>query len=174
MTRVIIESPIGRLELAADDSALTHILFKAQGDPTPGAFPDVLERARQQLALYFAGKLTVFDLPLAPKGTPFQRAVWQALICIPYGQTTSYADLAARIDRPRAVRAVGAANGQNPIPIVIPCHRVIGRDGSLVGFGGGLDTKRRLLDLEQGRARLFEDADDATPDSPAAFGTRGV
>jgi methylated-DNA-[protein]-cysteine S-methyltransferase len=158
MPRVVIDSPIGRLELASNDAALTHIRFGAQGHPTPGRFPDVLERARHQLARYFDGTLTSFDLPLAPEGTPFQQAVWQALLDIPYGETTNYAALAARIDRPNAVRAVGAANGQNPIPIVIPCHRVIGKNGSLVGFGGGLETKRRLLDLEQGRARLFDSA----------------
>jgi methylated-DNA-[protein]-cysteine S-methyltransferase len=152
-----ISSPIGRLELISNGSALTRILFHAKSDPTPGAFPDVLERARRQLQQYFAGERTAFDLPLAPHGTPFQRAVWEALVGIPYGETTSYGDLAARIDRPTAVRAVGAANGQNPIPIVIPCHRVIGRNGSLVGFGGGLETKKRLLDLEQGRAALLFD-----------------
>jgi methylated-DNA-[protein]-cysteine S-methyltransferase len=103
-----------------------------------------------QLEAYFAGELRRFDLPLAPEGTPFQREVWSALTAIPYGETVSYGELARRLGRPAASRAVGAANGQNPIPIVIPCHRVIGADGSLTGFGGGLAIKRRLLDLEAG------------------------
>ncbi len=156
MDRAVIESPVGLLELASDGPVLTHILFHATGTPTRETLPDVLDRTRDQLNRYFAGALTTFDLPLDPRGTAFQRAVWQALTTIPYGETTSYAEIALRIDRPRAVRAVGAANGQNPIPIVIPCHRVIGKNGSLVGFGGGLETKRRLLDLERGRVGLFE------------------
>jgi methylated-DNA-[protein]-cysteine S-methyltransferase len=104
--------------------------------------------ARRQLAEYFAGHRRVFDLPLAPRGTPFQRAVWQALGTIPFGGTCSYADVAERIGRPGAARAVGAANGRNPIAIIVPCHRVIGRDGSLTGYAAGLARKRRLLDHE--------------------------
>lgn len=102
----------------------------------------------RQLADYFDGKLREFSVPLAPAGTPFQRTVWNALLEIPFGVTTTYGDIARLIGRPSAVRAVGAANGANPIPIIIPCHRVIGRDGSLTGYGGGIATKRLLLGLE--------------------------
>ncbi|MCA8974064.1 MAG: methylated-DNA--[protein]-cysteine S-methyltransferase [Planctomycetes bacterium] len=105
--------------------------------------------ARRQLAEYFAGRRREFELPLAPRGTPFQLEVWAALRTIPFGSTCSYADIAARIGRPNAVRAVGAANGRNPIAIIVPCHRVIGRDGSLTGYAGGLDRKRRLLQHER-------------------------
>jgi methylated-DNA-[protein]-cysteine S-methyltransferase len=105
-------------------------------------------KALAQLDAYFAGKLRRFELPLAAQGTSFQREVWSALTTIPYGETVSYRELAQRVSRPLASRAVGAANGRNPIPIVIPCHRVIGADGSLTGFGGGLEIKRRLLALE--------------------------
>ena len=108
------------------------------------AFTDL----RRQLAEYFRGERRTFEVRLAPEGTAFQRDTWSALATIPYGATISYAELARRVGRPRAVRAVGAANGANPLPIVVPCHRVIGADGSLTGFGGGLDTKRRLLELE--------------------------
>ena len=105
--------------------------------------------AKEQLRAYFASELQSFDLPLAPVGTEFQRAVWDALTQIPYGETCSYVDIARAVERPKASRAVGAANGQNPIPIIIPCHRVIGKSGALVGFGGGLSTKVKLLELEQ-------------------------
>jgi methylated-DNA-[protein]-cysteine S-methyltransferase len=105
---------------------------------------------RRQLDAYFAGRLRVFELPLAPQGTEFQRTVWDALLRIPYGETTSYGALARSLGKPEASRAVGLANGRNPIPIVIPCHRVIGSGGSLTGYGGGLDLKRRLLALERG------------------------
>jgi methylated-DNA-[protein]-cysteine S-methyltransferase len=104
----------------------------------------------RQLGAYFDGRLRTFSLPLAPVGTAFQTEVWRTLGTIPYGQTWTYTELAERIGRPAAVRAVGAANGRNPIPIIIPCHRVIGSSGKLVGFGGGLETKRALLGLEQG------------------------
>src|SRR5690606_32489233 len=110
-----------------------------------------------QLGAYFAGELQAFDLPLAPEGTPFQRTVWQALQSIPYGQTISYGELAQEIGRPTASRAVGAANGRNPLPIVIPCHRVIGGNGSLTGYGGGLRFKKALLSLERnGRIEVEE------------------
>jgi methylated-DNA-[protein]-cysteine S-methyltransferase len=108
----------------------------------------VLAAARAQLDAYFAGEITSFDLPLSPRGTPFQQRVWAALRDIPFGETTSYGELARRIGDPKAVRAVGAANGRNPLPLVVPCHRVIGADGSLVGFGGGMDRKRWLLQHE--------------------------
>jgi len=110
----------------------------------------VLAEARRQLDTYFAGNLSAFDLPLDPAGTPFQVQVWQQLTRIPYGQTISYGELARRIENPSASRAVGLANGRNPIAVIVPCHRVIGADGSLTGFGGGLDRKRALLSLEQG------------------------
>lgn len=113
---------------------------------------DAFKPVKQQLAAYFAGELTDFNLVLAPEGTDFQLAVWTALQKIPYGETCSYGDIANRIGKPEASRAVGAANGQNPLPIVIPCHRVIGSNGSLTGFGGGLDCKQFLLRLEQTHA----------------------
>jgi methylated-DNA-[protein]-cysteine S-methyltransferase len=158
-----IESPVGPLLVAADDVGLRAIEFHASRHPRPrdagwrdGDHP-LIDLARRQLDEYFAGARRTFDLPLAPEGTDFQRTVWLALAEIPYGQTTSYSELAARLDRPRAVRAVGAANGRNPLPIVLPCHRVIGADGSLTGFGGGLPMKRFLLELEGAlpRAGLF-------------------
>ncbi|CAG4975753.1 MAG: methylated-DNA--[protein]-cysteine S-methyltransferase [Lysobacter sp.] len=162
-TYTTIESPVGPLLLAAGDDGLHAIEFHASRHPVrrgadwqQGHHP-LLDRAREQLAAYFAGERHGFDLPLAPRGTEFQRAVWHALASIPYGQTVSYAQLAARVGRPTATRAVGAANGRNPLPIVLPCHRVIGADGSLTGFGGGLPTKQFLLELEGAlpRADLF-------------------
>jgi methylated-DNA-[protein]-cysteine S-methyltransferase len=116
-------------------------------DPAPDAFPDAVD----QLDAYFAGELTEFDLRLRLEGTEFQRTVWAGLCEIPYGETTSYGELAARIGRPRASRAVGLANGRNPVAIVVPCHRVIGAGGSLTGYGGGLERKQALLDLERAR-----------------------
>jgi methylated-DNA-[protein]-cysteine S-methyltransferase len=116
-----------------------------------GRFKEV----RRQLEAYFSGKLREFELPLAMEGTDFQLCVWNALRTIPYGETISYAQLATRIGNPKAVRAVGLANGCNPIPIIVPCHRVIGSDGSLTGFGGGLPTKQKLLDLESKQLRLL-------------------
>ncbi|HHX13605.1 MAG TPA: methylated-DNA--[protein]-cysteine S-methyltransferase [Clostridiales bacterium] len=109
----------------------------------------LLDRAESQLREYLAGRCKEFNLPLALEGTEFQKAVWQALMEIPYGETRSYAEVARAIGRPKACRAVGQANHRNPIPIIVPCHRVIGQNGSLVGFGGGLDLKRRLLDMEK-------------------------
>ena len=147
-----LASPVGQLLLVADDVALKMIRFESEPQsPEPDWKPGnrLLRAATTQLRSYFAGELRTFDLPLAPDGTVFQREVWEALLEIPYGSTSSYSQIAHRINRPKAVRAVGAANGRNPLPIVIPCHRVIGRDGSLTGFGGGLKLKRILLDLEQ-------------------------
>jgi methylated-DNA-[protein]-cysteine S-methyltransferase len=156
-THVRIPSPIGQLTLVAEDGSLTGLYmdvqahrpadgaFGAQGDPAAEPFAS----AAQQLAAYFAGQLTAFDLPLAPTGTEFQRRVWTALQAIPYGQTWCYGQLAEKIGSPSAARAVGLANGRNPIALVIPCHRVIGADGSLTGYGGGLDRKRFLIDLEE-------------------------
>jgi methylated-DNA-[protein]-cysteine S-methyltransferase len=155
---VIFESPIGPLRIVANDDGLCAIDFPTSRHASRIGATDasgasdsasaVLRTASQQLVEYFAGTRYTFDLPLAPHGTQFQRAVWQALTEIPYGQTASYAQLATRLGRPTATRAVGAANGRNPLPIVLPCHRVIGADGSLTGFAGGLDTKRFLLALE--------------------------
>jgi methylated-DNA-[protein]-cysteine S-methyltransferase len=145
----ILDTPIGRLRLATDGAALTAIDFHARGRAGSGTPPDpVLRETARQLAAYFDRRLRAFDLPLAPQGTTFQRAVWEALLSVPYGTTTSYGEIARRIRRPSAVRAVGAANGANPIPIVIPCHRIIGKSGALTGYGGGLPIKEHLLALE--------------------------
>lgn len=147
-------TPIGDLLLAGTNGVLEIIGFPAgdqtqQPDPSWHHQKDAFPQARSQLAEYFAGKRREFDFPFEPSGTPFQRQVLDALQRIPYGETRSYADIAEELGNPRAVRAVGAANARNPLPIVIPCHRVIGKNGSLTGFGGGLDTKRHLLALEQ-------------------------
>ena len=148
-----INSPIGSLLLAGDESGLKIIGFpegKGKVNPPPDWVEDDTQfvDVEQQLAEYFDGERTEFDLRLAPSGTTFQLEVLDALLTIPLGETRSYQDIAQQIGRPSAVRAVGAANGRNPLPIVIPCHRVIGTDGSLTGFGGGLETKRFLLELE--------------------------
>ncbi|MGH8427322.1 MAG: methylated-DNA--[protein]-cysteine S-methyltransferase [Gammaproteobacteria bacterium] len=151
-----MESPVGSLLLTADDAALTGIYFE-DGHDRPVIGSDwkerpthpVLKTAKRQLDEYFAGRRKTFDLPLASNGTPFQRDVWRALRDIPYGKTQSYGDIARRIGRPKAVRAVGAANGANPLPVIVPCHRVIGSNGTLTGYGGGLPRKRKLLALEQ-------------------------
>lgn len=149
-----IDSPIGKLLLVGTDSELTHIGF--QDGPRPmtrdagweeNAAPFV--GVREQLDAYFAGDLREFTVSLAPDGTAFQSEVWRALRDIPYGETTSYGELATRIGNPKASRAVGAANGKNPIPIIVPCHRVIGSTGSMTGFGGGIPIKEKLLALER-------------------------
>ena len=155
------DSPIGRLLLAGDDAGLRQLLMQIDGQAwcigEQWRLADYeLDAACRQLDEYFAGRRQRFELPLAPRGTAFQQAVWQALQRIPYGQTSSYSALAAQIGRPRAVRAVGAANGANPIALIIPCHRVIGRDGSLTGYAGGLARKALLLRLEG--ARLAQQA----------------
>jgi O-6-methylguanine DNA methyltransferase len=153
----IHDSPVGPLSLVSDGQALAALTFEMHTKPAPvvaGAEPGIdalLEETRRQLDAYFAGRLKRFDLPLAPKGTPFQERVWMALRDIPYGQTCSYGDIAAVVNAPQAVRAVGGANGRNPISIVVPCHRVIGANGTLTGFGGGIDRKRYLLTHEQGQ-----------------------
>ena len=148
-----LPTPIGQLRLVADREGLREVWFesgKHRKSPSPdwvrAARP--LAEARRQLEEYFAGDRTRFELKLHPVGTPFQLAVWAELGRIPYGVTISYAELARRIGQPAAMRAVGAANGRNPIPIILPCHRVIGSNGSLTGFGGGLPTKRFLLSME--------------------------
>ena len=156
----VMQSPIGDLLLAGDDAALHFVYF--QGGPRPTK-PDrdwehsdkTFREVIRQLKAYFNGKLQKFDLPLAPEGTEFQMKVWRTLRSIPYGETWSYGELARRIRKPTASRAVGAANGQNPIPVIIPCHRVIGANGSLTGFGGGLPIKRKLLELESSECTLF-------------------
>lgn len=156
----VIDSPIGPLLLAGSAEALRVLAFVRNGDPDPDPAwrpdeDDTLAAVEAELVAYFAGQLRRFTTPVAPSGTPFQRRVWAALREIPYGETISYGDLARRIGDARAVRAVGAANGANPIAIIVPCHRVIGANGSLVGFGGGLPVKRALLDLERGARRLL-------------------
>ncbi len=148
-----MDSPIGRLLLAGDDKGLAVIGFpegKGHREPEAGWHKDAsaFDEAKRQLREYFDGKRQEFDLALSPDGTEFQLDVLRALQEIPYGETVSYSHIAERVGRPKAVRAVGAANGRNPLPIVIPCHRVIGSNGSMTGFGGGIDTKVALLELE--------------------------
>lgn len=139
-----IASPVGTLTLAATDAGLCRADFTPDDAPDP-AVPPALRPVAEQLAEYFAGTRRVFDLPLDLQGTDFHRSVWRALLDIPFGVTRSYADIAEAIGNPKAVRAVGLANGRNPVSIVVPCHRVIGADGSLTGYGGGVDRKRALL-----------------------------
>ena len=153
----VVDSPIGELYLAAGEDGLTDLAFVDRLKSPPSARQGggrahrILDDTERQLREYFAGDRHDFDLPLAPSGTAFQRAVWEALVEIPFGATTSYGELARRAGSPRAIRAVGAANGANPIAVIVPCHRVIGADGSLTGYGGGLERKRRLLALEGAR-----------------------
>lgn len=145
MSACAIETPIGPLSLQADESAVSAMRFGAGGaqDASP-----LLDAAEAQLREYFAGARRTFDLPLAPHGTAFQQRVWTALRAIPYGETRTYGELAAAIGSPNASRAVGMANHRNPIPIIIPCHRVICANGTLTGYAGGLEIKRKLLALE--------------------------
>lgn len=149
----VLQTPIGPLTLEAGDAGLRTVWFGelAAAAAAPRGEHPVLARAAQQLDEYFAGTRREFELPLdVSAGTEFRRAAWLALADIPYGTTTTYGEQARRLGRPDAVRAVGAANGRNPLPIVLPCHRVVGSTGALTGFGGGLPVKRALLDLEQG------------------------
>jgi methylated-DNA-[protein]-cysteine S-methyltransferase len=149
-----ISSPIGALRLTvADDGAVTRVDFGAGDVSDDPRFEPLVT----QLDEYFAGARTAFDLPLRQQGSPFEQRVWAELLAIPYGETASYGEIAARIGRPGMARAVGRANARNPIAIVCPCHRVIGGDGSLTGYAGGLDTKRTLLELESGALRLAVD-----------------
>ncbi|HEY7053847.1 MAG TPA: methylated-DNA--[protein]-cysteine S-methyltransferase [Mycobacterium sp.] len=151
----IVDSPVGPLTLAGTNGTLNHLRMEDQThEPSrvgwerdDDAFPDAVD----QLAAYFAGELTDFDIELGLGGTEFQRRVWAALQTIPYGETRSYGEIALQIGAPGAFRAVGLANGRNPIGIIVPCHRVIGASGSLTGYGGGLDRKRTLLELEKSR-----------------------
>ncbi|MET7493892.1 methylated-DNA--[protein]-cysteine S-methyltransferase [Streptomyces sp900116325] len=151
----VVDSPYGPLTLVATDGVLSGLYMTEQrhrpteetfGDPDPRPFAETI----RQLDAYFAGELREFDLPLHLDGTPFQRTVWEQLRQIPYGQTRSYGELADRLGKPGASRAVGLANGKNPVGIIVPCHRVIGASGSLTGYGGGLDRKQRLLAFENG------------------------
>jgi methylated-DNA-[protein]-cysteine S-methyltransferase len=153
----IIDSPVGELKLIASDQGLAAILWE---NDNPDRIPlgtlveesenPILREAERQLGAYFAGKLKTFTVPLDFKGTAFQRRVWEALLTIPFGETRSYGEIARQIGKPSASRAVGAANGKNPISIIAPCHRVIGSTGKLTGFAGGLEAKERLLELESG------------------------
>jgi methylated-DNA-[protein]-cysteine S-methyltransferase len=150
MNTLTVSTPIGDLQLVSDGQSLVRIAFPGRHQQLGGDSKEdaVLARAAKQLGEFFDGRRRHFDLPLAASGTQFQRAVWSQLTKIPFGEVRSYRDIAAKIGRPTAVRAVGAANGRNPLPIVVPCHRVIGADGSLTGFAGGLERKRQLLVLE--------------------------
>ena len=152
-----IDSPLGAMHLASDGDALTGAWFDEQRYPPvidarwkPRRDLPVLQRAATMLDEYFAGKRKAFDIALAPQGTPFQRAVWDQIYRVPYGKMIAYRDLAGRTGRPDAVRAAGAATGRNPLSIFVPCHRIVGADGSLTGYAGGLDRKRALLALERG------------------------
>ncbi len=142
------DTPFGRLYLAADENGLTNTGFSAPLEALPEKELPIFRAACQQLSEYFAGLRKVFHLPLAPQGTPFQKKVWSALLDIPYGNTTSYQDIARTVGNEKACRAVGMANNKNPIGIIIPCHRVVGKNGRLTGYAGGLDIKEKLLRLE--------------------------
>ena len=145
-----VETPLGPLLLSAEDGRLTGAAFAASAEATSNE--PLLVEAEAQLHAYFAGELERFELPLAPSGSAFQLGVWEALLEVPYGSTISYSELAAAIGRPSACRAVGAANGRNPLAVIVPCHRVIGAAGALTGYGGGLERKRLLLALEGAKA----------------------
>lgn len=157
-THTVIDSVVGTLTLVAEERVIVGLYMDLQrhrpdddalGEPDPrGREVEPFKAAADQLDAYFAGERTRFDLPLAPRGSEFQQRVWAALQEIPYGRTESYGELAERIGSPGGARAVGLANGKNPIGIIIPCHRVVGADGSLTGYGGGLERKKQLLDLE--------------------------
>jgi len=164
----IMDSPVGPLTIAGDDDGITNMRMQDQAYPPKdqegwvrddAVFPEAVE----QLDAYFAGELFDFDLPLALRGTPFQLAVWSALQEIPYGETRSYGFLAERIGRPSASRAVGMANGRNPVGIIVPCHRVIGANGKLVGYGGGVDRKHTLLEHERAHLLARLDREVAQP-----------
>ncbi len=179
---VLDDTPVGPLTLVADGDALTGLYMTDQrhrppqetfGSPADPADPPFAATIAQ-LRAYFRGELTTFDLPLALHGTPFQRRVWAALRTIPYGETVSYGRLAERLGVPTAARAVGLANGRNPVGIIVPCHRVVGADGSLTGYGGGLDRKRRLLAFERTDDGLFPAADCGRTTPPGAALDAGV
>ena len=161
-THTVIDSPYGPLTLVADEEGLCGLYMVEQrhrpaeetfGHPDPSA--PIFAETEKQLKEYFAGQRREFDLPLSFGGTEFQRTVWRGLLGIPYGETVSYGELADRLGRPTASRAVGLANGKNPLGIIVPCHRVIGSNGDLTGYGGGIERKRQLLDFERGGSTLF-------------------
>jgi methylated-DNA-[protein]-cysteine S-methyltransferase len=150
MYRIYHNSPVGLLEITADETAVTGIYFadtdrKRDEENTSR----MLKECIKQLTEYFSGKRKVFEIKVNPAGTSFQKSIWNELLKIPYGETVSYSEIAERIGNPKSVRAVGLANGSNPVSIIIPCHRVIGKNGSLVGYGGGIENKRYLLELEK-------------------------
>ncbi|MDQ6831025.1 MAG: methylated-DNA--[protein]-cysteine S-methyltransferase [Gemmatimonadota bacterium] len=159
VTYDIVPTGVGDLLIVAEEDGLTEVLFDGhpdlswQRDSSPGS---ILSTVRAQIESYFAGTRTTFDVPLAPRGTPFQQRVWNELRAIPYGTTITYGELARRVGDVKASRAVGAANGRNPIPIIVPCHRVVGTNGSLTGFGGGMARKLWLLRHEGTGDGLFE------------------
>lgn len=150
MTSAVLASPVGALGVRTDDDGVREIRFLHDEAPDDAAVDGdpVLRSVREQLDAYFAGDLTTFDLPLALAGSPFQRQVWDALLEVPYGHTCTYKELAEAVGGSANPRSVGSANGSNPLPIVVPCHRVVGSDGTLIGYGGGLSNKRILLELE--------------------------
>lgn len=150
---MLIDTPLGRMLALADEEALRRLDFVEDApEGLPYCVTPLLERCREEVQAYFQGRLKAFTLPLAPEGTPFQKQVWQALLAIPYGETRSYQEIARTVGRPKATRAVGGANHHNPISLIIPCHRVIGADGGLTGYGGGLHRKEALLALEKEHA----------------------
>jgi methylated-DNA-[protein]-cysteine S-methyltransferase len=151
ISHAVIATPLGAMRVTTNGRAILAFEFDApevSSEVLPPQARELVDALRRRVDAYFAGEHVVFDLPLAPVGTPFQSGVWDALRGIPYGETVSYAEIARRVGRPSAMRAVGAANGRNPIAILIPCHRVIGANGTLTGYGGGLDRKQALLALE--------------------------
>jgi len=162
LRHAVAPTPFGDFTVVGDDAALTAVHFPGETPPETGSWGapvevadhPILRHAAEQLSAFLAGERHEFDLPLRPHGTDFQRQAWAALLQIPYGQTRSYREQAESVGRPTAVRAVGAANGRNPIPVVIPCHRVIGSGGALTGYAGGTPLKVRLLDLESGQVTL--------------------
>lgn len=150
MELIVFDTPVGPMALAEEENLLTHLWLPGQGYPRIAPHEtELLAEGKRQLLEYLTGLRREFSLPLGPRGTPFQMEVWRALEAIPYGETITYGELARRIGRPKAVRAVGQANHRNPLSIFIPCHRVVGANGSLTGYGGGLELKQTLLDLER-------------------------
>jgi methylated-DNA-[protein]-cysteine S-methyltransferase len=152
------ETSIGKIVIAETDGCITHLYLPTDNVPQEMELCEtpLIRRAFEQLELYLSGQLKEFTLPLMPEGTPFMKSVWQKLLDVPYGQTASYKDIAIAIGNPRGCRAVGLANNRNPIPIIIPCHRIIGSKGDLVGYGGGMDMKMKLLGLEGYRGKCMD------------------
>ncbi len=150
MNYFFYKTVIGEIGIVEDGSAIVRIVFGSASIAGEPSESPLLAEAAGQISLYLEGRLKSFSLPLDPRGTPFMRVVWKALLAIPYGGTASYSDIAAAVGNPKACRAVGMANNRNPIPLIIPCHRVIGKNGSLTGYAGGLEIKKRLLSIEAG------------------------